>query len=348
MRHRFWTVIGVLLTMAMVVLSAFINYDFGYSLGTTETNARIFGAVSVVAVGVMAVLPLRVSAHWSSGRKLRAGLGVAVFVILVAYAVASSIGFGMQNRSHLAGSREALNAQLKDFVAERDQAAAALRALDEHQPRAAVNAKVAGAKRDRRWDLTQGCTNVTAATSREFCQGIDRLLAELATAATAASLEQKIEVLSTSIDKLRQQGAGQIADPQSYGLALVFRVEQDVVRTGLSILLALVIESVCCFGLLVIIGGDPRAKAEEGITLPEWIGKWLADRVEPHPTARVHIAALEEDFRSWVEGRSAPKMSSHKFARLICSACKEVGLSIEGQMVVGLRLTSVHRMLAAA
>jgi hypothetical protein len=261
MRSSFWMGIGVLLTVAMVVLSAFVNNSFGYSLGTTEKNAQIFGAVSVVAVGVMAVLPLRVSAHWSSGRKLSAGLGVAVFVILVAYAVASSIGFGMQNRNHLAGSRETLNAQVKDDVAERDQAVARLKALDEHQPQAAVNAKVAGAKKDRRWDLTQGCTNVTAASSREFCQGIDRLSAELAMAATAAALERKIEGLNTSIDKLRQRGAGQIADPQSFGLALVFRVEQDVVRTGLSILLALVIESVCCFGLLVIIGGHPRAKA---------------------------------------------------------------------------------------
>ena len=30
---RFWTGIGVLLTVAMIVLSAFINYSFGYSLG---------------------------------------------------------------------------------------------------------------------------------------------------------------------------------------------------------------------------------------------------------------------------------------------------------------------------
>ena len=61
MGSSFWTVVGVVLTLAMIVLSAFINYSFGYSLGTTETNARIFGGVSVVAVGVMAVLPLRIS-----------------------------------------------------------------------------------------------------------------------------------------------------------------------------------------------------------------------------------------------------------------------------------------------
>ena len=34
-------------------------HECNYSLGTTETNGRIFGAVSVVAVRVMAVLPLQ-------------------------------------------------------------------------------------------------------------------------------------------------------------------------------------------------------------------------------------------------------------------------------------------------
>jgi hypothetical protein len=60
MGNRFWTALGVVLTTAMVMLSAFMNYNFGYGLGTTETNARIFGGVSIVAVGVMAVLPLRI------------------------------------------------------------------------------------------------------------------------------------------------------------------------------------------------------------------------------------------------------------------------------------------------
>jgi hypothetical protein len=118
MHQHFWTTLGVVLTGAMVVLSAFINYSFGYSLGTTEANARIFGAVSVVAVGMMALLPLRSAMHWEAGRKGRAVLGAGTFAILVAYAVAGSIGFGMQNRSQLAGSQETRNAQLTDQIAD--------------------------------------------------------------------------------------------------------------------------------------------------------------------------------------------------------------------------------------
>jgi cellobiose-specific phosphotransferase system component IIC len=82
MRQGFWTMLGVVLTGAMVVLSAFINYSSGYSPGTTEANARIFGAVSVVAVGMMALLPLRSAMHWEAGRKGRAALAAGMFAIL--------------------------------------------------------------------------------------------------------------------------------------------------------------------------------------------------------------------------------------------------------------------------
>jgi hypothetical protein len=271
-----------------------------------------------------------------------------VFLILVAYAIAGSVGFGMQNRSQLTGSRENLNAQLEDAVHDRDRAAEDRKALGELQPAARVAAKIDAAKKDRRWDLTQGCTNATALSSRDFCQGIDLLKGELANAATVAVLTEKIEKLNFSIERLRKQGAGQIADPQSFGFAVLFGVGQDRVRTGLSILLALVVESVCCFGLLVIVGGHPGATAEEAITVPEWIGKWLTDRAEPQPAARVSFAELEEDFRRWAKGRAAPRLGSWRFRRLLRAASREVGLSVEGRVIVGVQLIQAHRMLAGS
>jgi hypothetical protein len=149
MQQCFWTMLGVVLTGAMAVLSAVINYSFGYSLGTTEANARIFGAVSVVAVGMMALLPLRRAMHWEAGRKGRVVLGAGRFAILLAYSVAGSIGFGMQNRSHLAGSQETRNAQLADQIADRDQAINRLKALGEEQPAVAIAAKIEAAIRTR-------------------------------------------------------------------------------------------------------------------------------------------------------------------------------------------------------
>jgi hypothetical protein len=111
---------------------------------------------------------------------------------------------------------------------EREQALARLKVLDKHRPAPAVAAAIAAAKKDRRWDLTEGCTSATIPTSREFCQGVDRLNEEHEAAAAAEVLGQKIEKLTSSIDQVRRQGAGQIADPQSFGLALLFGLEQNL------------------------------------------------------------------------------------------------------------------------
>ena len=121
-------------------------------------------------------------------------------------------------------------------------------------------------------------------------------MGELGTAASAAVVGEKIEQLNFSIATLRKQGACEIADPQSLGFAIALGLEQNKVRVGLSVLLALVVQSICCFGLLVIMGGHGGSGAADRApvepTTPEWIGKWLTDRADPDPTARV-------SFRTW-------------------------------------------------
>jgi len=62
----------------------------------------------------------------------------------------------------------------------------------------------------------------------------------------------------------------------------------------------------------------------------------------------VGFAELEADFREWSRNRAAPPLGSRKFKRLMRAACREVGLSIHGRMIKGLRLIPPPQMLAAA
>jgi hypothetical protein len=214
-----------------------------------------------------------------------------------------------------------------------DQAIGRLKALGEDQPAAAIASKIDAAKKDRRWELTEGCASVTASTSREFCQGVDRLKGQLGLAATAGVLREKIDKLNKSIEALRSQGAGQVADPQSFGLAKLIGTGQDNVRVGLSVLLALVIESVCCFGLLVLLGGT-AAKADTDVALPERVGRWLSERAEPAPGGRCSLADLEADFQRWCRSRGALDCDSTSFARLIDAACMGLGLAAADEGIV--------------
>ncbi len=297
---RFWTELGIVLTMAMVFLSACINYTFGYSLGTTEMNARIFACVSVVAVGVMAVLPLRISMHWEAGHKPRAMLGAGMFGILVAYAIAGSIGFGMQNRSELSGSRETRNAQLNDQVADRKRAVSQLTGLGGDQTAAAVSAKIDAAKKNRFWDQTVACTDATSLSSRKFCQGVDELRSQLDDAATAAVLREKIDKLNHSIEK--PSPARRRADRRP---AILRAWDHFRRRAGLGSGRPLYPPGARHRErVLLRPAGDRRRTsgartAGEEITLPEWIGKWLTERAEPQAGAHVSLAELEADYRDW-------------------------------------------------
>ena len=104
---------------------------------------------------------------------------------------------------------------------------------------------------------------------------------------------------------------------------------------GLSILLALVNESVCRFGLLVIVGGQERAK-HTTLSAPEWFGKWLTERAEPGTGLGAEFSELRADFAAWA--RRSPALRPRHFRKLLGAACAELGLDMDGDRVGGLRL----------
>lgn len=228
-------------------------------------------------------------------------------------------------------------------MADREQAITRLKNFAEDMPASVIATRIDAAKKDRRWHQTEGCANATAVASREFCQGVDRLRGQLNVAAEAAVLRDKIERLDRSIENLRLAGAGQAGDAQSSALAIVFRTGQGTVQMGLSILLALVIESVCCFGLLVIVGGQ-RAK-DTTLSTPEWSGKWLSERAEPGEGLRAEYTDLQADFATWARDRGAPRLRKWRFRRLLRAACAELKLELDGETVKGLRLLSTIKQL---
>jgi hypothetical protein len=201
--------------------------------------------------------------------------------------------------------------------------------------------------RDRRWDLSEGCANATASSSREFCQGVDHLKAQLDVAATAAVLREKIDKLNKSIETLRSQGAAQLADPQSFGLAKLIGTGQDSVRIGLSVLLALVIESVCCLACLFSWAPLRQRAMRKSRCLSRSGG---GSATVPSPIRRDGRACrhLRQIFAKWGANRGAPRLGAQELRQLLQAACGEVGLSYDRQAVVGLKLGRVNPPLHTA
>jgi hypothetical protein len=252
MVRGFWTVTAAGLVLAVTALSMRMNFEFGYGLGTSEGTGLMLGGLSVAFDGLKALLPLFIAWQWRDGRKLRAGAGGVLFLLLAPYGMASALGFSSQNREGVTASREHLNASLKEHAADLETAEKRLRSLGAHRISGAIEADIAKLQKDRLWDATSGCTDATLPASREFCKRIDTLRAELALAAEDNVLAGKIEGLKFKVAQLRQRGAGREADPQLGEIARAAGLNILRVRSAMNWLLALAVEAVSCFGLFAI------------------------------------------------------------------------------------------------
>jgi hypothetical protein len=246
----FWTVLGAGLVLAVTALSMRMNFEFGYSLGTSEGTGRIFGLLSVAFDGLKALLPLFVAWQWRDGRKLRAAAGAGLFVLVAAYGLASAL-IRLASREGVTASQVNLNASLKSTWST---------SMRQNAPEGARRAPAERGGRGRHraaeegplWDATSGCTDATLTASREFCKHVDSLRAELALAAEDNVLTAKIEGLKFKVRQLRERGAGRAVDPQLGEIARATGMDLLRVRSGMNWLLATAVEAVSCFGLFAI------------------------------------------------------------------------------------------------
>ncbi len=252
MLRSFWTLLATGFTLAVIGLSMAMNFAFGYGLGTSAANARILAALSVACDGLKAFLPLFIAWQWTDGHRLAALAGALLFLLLLAYGTASAIGFAAENRAALTTGREHHNSLAESATADLADSRARLAALPAHRLKGVIEAEIAALRKDRAWDATRGCMHATLQASREFCKRIDLLTGELAVVAEASALAGTIERLNAQIRKGREGGAGKESDPQARAIAHVTGIEIANVRSGLTWLLALAVETISAFGLFAI------------------------------------------------------------------------------------------------
>jgi hypothetical protein len=244
-------------TIAVIALSMTMNGLFGYSLGTTELNARIFAALSVAGDGLKSLLPLFIDRQLADHNRRAAIAGGLMFLLLLAYAIASAVGFAAQNRGDLAASRDNLPATLLAASAGLKAAEARHTALSAHRLAGEIEAELAGLRKDRLWDASAECAGATSAASRAFCKKIEALRAELAVAAEDKALTAEIRQFRFEIKRAREAGAGRHSDLQAAAFRWVTGLDDASIRLGLAWLLGLAVEAISCFGLFAVLRRHP-------------------------------------------------------------------------------------------
>jgi hypothetical protein len=246
-------ILGVLAASVLLLVSAMMNYQFGYTLGRTPTDSHIYGMASAAADCFKALAPFFFFAAIRNRVWSQALAAALVWVVVTGYAFTSALGHAALNRFSTMGERVVTGANYQDQRAEMKRVEDQLKWIPPHRPPSTVEAELNVLKAQRAWMTSRECTDPTIKSSREFCQQYFKLEAEHASGQEAEKLRAKMAQLGAKIGSVKVTGAAVMgeADPQAGVIARLTGLEIGTVQTSLMLFVALLIEIGSGFGMYV-------------------------------------------------------------------------------------------------
>jgi hypothetical protein len=327
--------LGVLAAATLLVVSAAMNWRFGFGLGKTEFDAHIYGAASAAADCLKALLPFLILAALRNRTWSQALGGVVLLGVCSLYSLTSSLGFAALNRADTMSERAATAANYEDLRAELARARSEIGWLPQHRPAGVLKSEIAGLQQNRRWETTAGCTNATIKPSIDYCQSYHALKAELATAEKAQILDARILAIRDQLDGIRSAGTSDQVDPQAAILANLSGLGTDKIQLSLIILVSILVEAGSALGFYVALS-HWRILEERPKSIPSPVQMTAAvpllEHMEtPAPKSEVEIyfdecirradgssmtaLALFEDYCNWCDLREKDPVSLPIFGR---------------------------------
>jgi len=240
--------------LAFIAASGLMNWVFMTSLGKSEFEQQILGAVSIAVSAFLALLPTLLLWAWRERRPLYIILGVPVFLAFAAFSLSSAVGFAAKNRGSVSEDRALASVKLVGVKHDIAEAETKLKAPGAVRPFAVVNQSLRGLEQDRRWQSSKSCQEATTDASRSFCKGYFELKAEAASASEAGRLEGRIGELKGEARRLEEQGVGREADNQAAVLARLLGLPAEKVERGMMLFLAVLVEIGAALGLYFATG----------------------------------------------------------------------------------------------
>ncbi|WP_072387148.1 hypothetical protein [Hyphomicrobium sp. CS1BSMeth3] len=318
---------GVLCSLGLIGVSAFLNFRFGQSLADNEIDTWIYGVALVSMDGLKALMPFVALSAWAARHRIGGSVAWGVFALATVASLVASLGFAEGHRvvrgerlDAAAGTyRDALRALARAERAREDHGA--VRSLEElEEARRAVLARPVG-RGTTVGQASEGCTKA-GYLSREHCEEYARLGVEMARSREAVRLDGELANSRRSVELLRsgQKAVKEGVDPQVAVLRRLWTVVQDApevgaVRLALGLLFALVVEVGSGVGLYlstlllrpgVVEQGEVRRVARrDDVEVP--VDRPFGDRVKAYmaerwvPVPKIEQTAMHEAFDDYVE-----------------------------------------------
>ncbi len=251
MRHALG-VLGVVAAGILLAVSAAMNWRFGYSLGKTELDGFILGSASAAADCFKALVPFFFFAALRNKMWSQAAASAMVWIVVTGYSLTSALGHAALNRLDTAGQRATHAQSHQDLRNDLERTRSQLSWIPQHRPVVTVQSEIDGLKMKRDWTWSAECTDIKGKQTRDFCQQIQTLTAEHASAQQAAALETRIADIQAKLVDVKGHGSVMTeADPQAAILAKLTGLEIGTIQTALVVLVAALLEIGSGLGLFV-------------------------------------------------------------------------------------------------
>jgi hypothetical protein len=241
MRHVLG-VAGVAAAAVLLVVSAAMNWRFGYTLGKSDFESQLYGAASAAADCFKALLPFFIFAALRNRSYSQAFGGALLFFVCFSYSLTSSLGFAALNRADTTGSRALRMEHHQDWRQELDRQHEALKVIPAHRPVGSVAGEIDAYKQNQRWIASEECANATIVQSMAYCEHYFKLKAEKAAAEQADKIEARIGELETKLGAIDPHAAANTLDPQVGALKGLTGRTAEEIQLSLTVLIALLVE----------------------------------------------------------------------------------------------------------
>jgi len=365
--RTFLTIFGGLVVMGLVIISVFANFWFG-TLLISGQERWLYGAIFGLLDAFKTVLVPAAGFAAAAGMFWKGRVAFAVFAALSTLSFSAEVGLYSITKNEVVGDARAAHAAYEQATADKVALKEKLASLGHIRAAGAIQADIAAKRLDKLFDRSKQCTDATATESRDLCQAIERLNAELATAQEAKALQGKFDDVALRLSKMNAADALKSVDPQAEALAKLTGFSPDTVRTGLAVLIAVLIELGSGLGFWLLMPAEAPQKEEaakpdkrrrESIKKAEapqfaatpapepepetcTVKKWAAETVIRRKDSYILASELRDSFESWCHANGLTPVNATTFGRrmtVLNFKRKKVGGSMryEGIAVRGAR-----------
>ncbi len=339
---------GVTAAAILLLVSAAMNWRFGYSLGKSEFESQLYGAASAAADCFKALLPFFIFAALRSKSWSQAFGGMLLLGVCFSYSLTSSLGFAAINRADTTGNRAIKAGNYQDLRGELTHAQTRLATFGNFRPSITVQSDIDGMVQQQSdiWRATKGCTDATIPKSMEYCGTYHKYLAEKGTSIEAEKLDTRVAELTTKISKVSGGDAVREADPQSAVLSTLSGASTEQVQLALTILVAFLVELGASMGFYVAFSFwgiedaksyvlAPAAPVSVPVTVPQQtalvpiplalspiseapksdVELFFDERVGREEGSSVMALTLYDDYCAWCEARGKQPLGLPVFNR---------------------------------